>query len=150
MLRALLALEQQIAGPAAPEAQILAAQRMMLMDPLRFRRFALAIETERWNAEWAWQQVMAEVEAGYLELDDPYLRRRRVTDWRDVSEQLLWTLAGQPPALTLTPGILVLDELLPSVAAAWDPTLVLGLVTAQGGATDHSAILADTRWAFQP
>ena len=41
-----------------------------------------------------------------------------------------------------TPGILVLDELFPSVAATLDPTLVLGLVTAQGGATDHSAILA--------
>lgn len=145
VLRALLVLEEQLASTAAPEAQILAAQRMMLMDPLRLEQVALAIETERWNAEWAWQQVMTEVAARYLALDDPYLRQR-VADWRDVSEQLLWTLAGQPPAqpVLTTPGILVLDELLPSVAATLDPTLVLGLVTAQGGATDHSAILART------
>jgi len=143
VLRDLLVLEEQLAGHAAPEAKILAAQRLMLMDPVHLEQVMLAIEIDRWNAAWAWQKVIADVDAQYQALDDPYLRRR-AADWRDVGERLLRVLTGQPPvrqALT-TPGILVLDELTPSAAAALDPALVLGIVTTRGGATDHSAILA--------
>lgn len=145
VLRALLALEQNLAtqAPRGREAEILGAQRLMLMDPSLLERVHEDIAVEQCNAEWIWQAVLTEVDGQYQALDDAYLRRRAV-DWRDVGERLLRVLTGQPPMLqTLTtPGILVVDELAPSVAAALDPTLVLGIVTAQGGANDHSAILA--------
>lgn len=152
VLRALMALEQNLAArsaaaPAPPgrEAEILAAQRLMLMDPALLERVHEDIAIEQCNAEWIWQAVLTEVDAQYQSVDDAYLRRR-VADWRDVGERLLRLLTGQPPVLqTLTtPGILVVEELAPSVAAALDPALVLGIVTARGGANDHSAILART------
>ena len=155
VLRTLAMLEQQVASRTAAglnvvpadrsAASILTAQRLMLLDATLLDRVYQQIATEQWNAEWIWQAVITDVVAQYAAVEDEYVRRRAL-DVREMGEWVLRTLSGQPPLpqpLT-APGILVVDELAPSDAAALDPVLVLGLITMRGGANDHSAILART------
>ncbi|MCE7985064.1 MAG: phosphoenolpyruvate--protein phosphotransferase [Caldilinea sp. CFX5] len=145
------ALATQIAVPgvtaaAATDAPaILTAQRLMLLDPHLTTQTEQRLAAEQCNAEWAWQQVVAAMAARYETLADPYLRQRAV-DLRDVGERVLRHLSGQSLTFQLPPtaGIVAVDELTPSLAAALDPALILGIVTARGGANDHSAILVRT------
>ncbi len=92
----------------------------------------------------AWQISIAEVARAYQELDDPYLQARRL-DVLDVGDQVLRVLlgleTGAPIQLT-APAIVFAEELSPGETASLEPELVLGLVTASGGPTSHSAILA--------
>ncbi len=124
---------------------ILTAQRIMLLDPYLTAQVEDRLAAEACNVEWVWQQVVAETAAQYETLDDAYLQHRAV-DLRDVGARLLRVLSGQSPTVQLptVAGILTVAELTPSLVAGLDPALILGIVTARGGATDHSAILVRT------
>jgi phosphocarrier protein FPr len=77
-------------------------------------------------------------------MKDPVLSGRAV-DLRDVGRRVLRPLADRiedEPALPDRPVILVADDLSPSDTARLDPTLALGLCTAAGGPTSHTAIIA--------
>lgn len=77
-------------------------------------------------------------------LEDPLIRER-ASDMRDVSSRLLRCLAGVPEQnLSVLPGpvIVVADDLVPSDTASLDRENVLGIITALGGVTSHSAIIA--------
>ncbi|WP_066804225.1 phosphoenolpyruvate--protein phosphotransferase [Moraxella oblonga] len=67
----------------------------------------------------------------------------RAMDLKDVGQKVLAKLTGQtldnPPS---EPYVLIKDELLPSDVAKLDAKDVLGILTAQGGASSHSAIVA--------
>ena len=69
----------------------------------------------------------------------------RVTDLHNVRDRALAVLQGLPepgvPAFD-SPVILVAEDLAPADTATLDPELVRGLVTAAGGPTSHTAILA--------
>lgn len=69
----------------------------------------------------------------------------RVTDLQDVRDRAICRLLGRPepgvPELR-HPSIVVAHDLAPAETAAMDRTLVLGIVTAAGGPTSHTAILA--------
>ncbi len=69
----------------------------------------------------------------------------RVTDLRDVRDRTISRLLGRPepgvPQLS-TPAIIVAHDLAPAETATMDKRLVLGIVTAAGGPTSHTAILA--------
>jgi phosphotransferase system enzyme I (PtsI) len=69
----------------------------------------------------------------------------RVRDIEDVRDRLVAELQGIPapgvPELT-EPSVLVARDLAPADTAVLDPTLVLALVTEEGGPTSHTAILA--------
>jgi phosphocarrier protein FPr len=63
----------------------------------------------------------------------------------DVGDQVLRILLGDAARETIRldkPAILYAEELSLAETASLDPELVLGLVTASGGPTSHSAILA--------
>jgi len=70
----------------------------------------------------------------------------RVTDLFDVRDRVIARLLGQPepgvPTLT-EPSILVAQDLAPAETVLLDPALCLGIVTALGGPTSHTAILAN-------
>ena len=144
---ALAALAQTLATRAsADEVGILTAQQLMLADPALLARVNHQIATEAVNAPWAWQQAIDSLVADYQTLEDDYLRRR-AADVRDVGNRVLRHLAHDHAAVTTAPTmrepvILVAAELTPSDTAALDPALVLGIVTATGGATGHAAIIA--------
>lgn len=96
------------------------------------------------NAAWAWQRVIVERVGQLQKLDDPVLAGRAI-DLSDVGERVLALMLGLPRHDALSfdrPGILVAHDLTPSDTAALDPQVVAGFVTAAGGPTSHSAIIA--------
>jgi phosphoenolpyruvate-protein phosphotransferase len=96
------------------------------------------------GAAWAWQQVIDARVAQLAKVDDAVMAARAV-DLSDVGQRVLRRLLGLPSvaALTLnTPAILIADDLTPSDTAGLDPDSVLGLCTALGGPTSHTAIIA--------
>ena len=73
------------------------------------------------------------------------LMAERVTDLRDLEKRLTASLVGEPEPGVPTPqvpSVLVAADLAPADTAGLDPTLVTGLVTAKGGPTSHTAIIA--------
>ncbi|OOR88503.1 phosphoenolpyruvate--protein phosphotransferase [Moraxella caviae] len=71
------------------------------------------------------------------------LLAERAADLRDVGQKVLAKLTGQDvPAAPDSPYVLIKDDLLPSDVARLDPAYVAGILTAGGGASSHSAIVA--------
>lgn len=128
------------------QASIFAAQLMMLDDPLLVRRTDDLIRTERINAEWALDQVVAELRQGVSGEADAWVRDH-IADVADVGGRLQRNLGHATDQLERLirdlepPLVLVTDELPPSVAAQLDWTRLAGLVTDVGGPTNHTMIL---------
>lgn len=96
------------------------------------------------SAAWAWQHVMNERINQMKHIDDPTLAARAV-DLSDVGQRVLRHLvdsAGAMPVSLTTPSILIAPDLTPSDTAGFDPDTILGICTARGGPTSHTAILA--------
>jgi phosphocarrier protein FPr len=91
----------------------------------------------------AWKQAVDRVAETWRALDDPYLRAR-AADVEAVGAQVLAHLlggVGARPAL-VGGGVLIAPDLTPADTAGLDPAVVVGIATALGGPTSHSAILA--------
>ncbi|MCE4053848.1 phosphoenolpyruvate--protein phosphotransferase [Pseudomonas sp. Au-Pse12] len=94
------------------------------------------------SAEAAWMTVI-ETAAQQQEALQDALLAERAADLRDIGRRVLAQLCGiETPAEPDQPYILVMDEVGPSDVARLDPARVAGILTARGGATAHSAIVA--------
>lgn len=125
------------------EAGIFVAHQLMLQDPELLGNVAHELNENPRNAEAIWWAVIEAFASAFQQLDDPYLQAR-AADILDIGRQVLRHLVGiaaSRPTLT-TPAIIVAEEISPSQMAGFDVNLVRGIVTAAGGATSHSAILA--------
>ena len=94
------------------------------------------------SAEAAWQ---AEIEAAAQRQEALHdaLLAERAADLRDIGRRVLARLCGvQLPAEPEEPYVLVMAEVAPSDVAGLDRQRVAGILTARGGATAHSAIIA--------
>ncbi len=123
-------------------ANILAATAQMAQDPALRAEAAGRLAAGESPAEAVDRAVQRFVDmfqsaGGYL--------AERVTDLRSVRDRVVATLLGLPepgvPALD-EPSIVVASDLAPADTAALDPALVLAIVTAHGGPTGHTAIIA--------
>ncbi len=125
------------------DAAIFRAHMLMLRDVDLLDAANARIQAEQINAEAAWHHVYEAVAAQYRALDNAYLRARG-DDVVDVGQRVLRHLLQieDAPVVPTTPGILVTPELTPSLAAQLAPSQVLGIITEQGGATGHGALLA--------
>ncbi|MEF3274417.1 MAG: phosphoenolpyruvate--protein phosphotransferase [Chloroflexus sp.] len=124
-------------------AAIFRAHAELLADPTLMRQ-TVSYMFDGHSAAWAWQQTISARVAQLEKLDDPVLAGRAV-DLSDVGQRVLRHLLGlgEMPFIDLTePAILVADDLTPSDTATLDPDRVLGLCTALGGPTSHTAIIA--------
>jgi phosphocarrier protein FPr len=97
---------------------------------------------------WSWNQAVERLAAKLSALGNPVLAGR-AADLRDVGRRVLIQLypglpTGSPTDLPNHPCIIVASDLSPSDTAGLDVNRVVGLVTAQGGPTSHTAILART------
>lgn len=73
------------------------------------------------------------------------LMAERVTDLRDIEKRLVATLVGAAePGVPVPerPSVLVAADLAPADTAGLDASTVIALVTARGGPTSHTAIIA--------
>ena len=94
------------------------------------------------SAEAAWMSVI-EAAAKQQEALQDALLAERAADLRDIGRRVLAQLCGIETAQEPhDPYILVMDEVGPSDVARLDPARVAGILTARGGATAHSAIVA--------
>jgi len=103
--------------------------------------------TEGHGVAWSWHQAIEQQASSLAALGSPLLAAR-ASDLRDVGRRVLEILQPQQQqnghAAAQAGTILIAPDLAPSDTATLDTSKVLGLCTAQGGPTSHTAILART------
>ncbi|MDW8316916.1 MAG: putative PEP-binding protein, partial [Anaerolineae bacterium] len=140
-LVALEARARQVAGE--DEAAIFEAHRLFLDDEELLGRLKALVLEERWNAKAAVHHVFEQFAEALLSLEEEYFQAR-AADLRDVAQRVLKCLEGEEEDVgeAAEPVILVAEDLTPSDTIRFDREKILGIVTAKGGPTSHSAILA--------
>jgi multiphosphoryl transfer protein len=119
------------------DAHLLFLDDEALLGPARH-----AIFDDGKNAAEAWHDAAEAVAADYRTLDDEYLQAR-AEDLTGVARQVVAALTGVAATGTLSAsGIVVAADLTPADTASLDRELALGIATAAGSPTSHSAILA--------
>ncbi|PSH05628.1 MAG: phosphoenolpyruvate--protein phosphotransferase [Acidobacteria bacterium] len=134
------------AAPRGAAAEILAAQALILSDPVLLDAVRSKISVQKVSAARAWREESAKLASSYSEMEDEYMRAR-AADVRDISASVLRAIVGESQIAKIQPdppAILVTTELLPSEAMACDPKCVLGVLASAGSATAHAAILMRT------
>src|SRR5688572_25566920 len=129
----------------AEAAGIFDAHRMLLADPTLHEMIKALSDTGK-NAEAAVVAAADELAAEFAAMEDE-LFAARAADVRDLARRVLRILLDVPDTslgALAAPSIIVAHDLSPSDTAGLDPTMTLGLCTAAGGKTSHSAILART------
>ena len=127
------------------EASIFEAHQEMLSDPALEGKIREFVEIGQ-TAEQA-LVIATEELANLLASMDDELFAARALDVKDVGRRVLRIMLGfSDTALSAVtePSIIIAEDLTPSDTASLDPKLTLGFITAQGGLTSHSAILART------
>ncbi|MGC8945854.1 MAG: phosphoenolpyruvate--protein phosphotransferase [Anaerolineae bacterium] len=125
-------------------AAIFQAQILMLEDPELLTRVRLALEEQGVNAEAALSDASG-LYVHMLEAVHSEYLRARAADVRDVTTRLLCILLGISPcpdSIPPVPSVILAHHLMPSDILSLDRSRVLGLCTAEGGATSHVALLA--------
>ncbi|KFX68498.1 PTS fructose transporter subunit IIA [Pseudomonas taeanensis MS-3] len=120
---------------------IFITHQAMLRDPA-LREDVEAHLAEGLGAEAAW---LAETEAAARQQEALHdaLLAERAADLRDIGRRVLAHLCGADSlSEPEEPYILVMDEVAPSDVASLNRRRVAGILTARGGATAHSAIIA--------
>ncbi len=129
---------------SAQDAAIFDAHLLLLQDPDLLTLARARIFEKHENAARAWHTVIQLTAQEYRALPDPYLQARAV-DIEDVGRQVLFCLADKSIITPFTfdqPVILFAEDLTPTETSQLNMELVLGIITAGGGPTSHSAILA--------
>ncbi|HCW0492193.1 TPA: phosphoenolpyruvate--protein phosphotransferase [Pseudomonas aeruginosa] len=146
LLRAKRAVDEEIVGLVERSTvkairEIFVTHREMLDDPELAEQVQLRLNRGE-SAEAAWSRVVEDSAAQQEALHDALLAER-AADLRDLGRRVLARLCGvEAPREPEQPYILVMDEVGPSDVARLDAQRVAGILTARGGATSHSAIIA--------
>ncbi|MFT4055439.1 MAG: phosphoenolpyruvate--protein phosphotransferase [Novosphingobium sp.] len=131
----------------ASEAAIFKAQAELLEDT-DLITLTCQLMVEGHGVAWSWHQAVERIAGKLSALGNPVLAAR-AADLEDIGQRVLaeidptlvfGTLADLPDE----PTILVATDLSPSDTATLDTAKVVGIATALGGPTSHSAILART------
>jgi multiphosphoryl transfer protein len=128
---------------AVASDEILAAQAMILEDPVLLEAVRTAIRKEKLPAMRAWLNESEKLARSYSSMEDEYLRAG-AADVRDISHSLRREMSGAKTTGRIQPeppAILFTDELLPSEAMVCDPQHVLGVLARTGSPTAHASIL---------
>ena len=125
------------------QAAIFRAHQALLDDPDLLADVRARIDAGH-SAAWSWQQGIDARVADLKQLGNERLAARSA-DFHDVGQRVLrvlsWTSEGEA-RLPDTPVILIAEDLTPSDTARLDPRRTLGVCTASGGPTSHTAIIA--------
>jgi phosphotransferase system enzyme I (PtsI) len=137
--------------PATAPAEISAfinLHQMILSDSTLSVAPRRIIETENCNAEWALKVQTDALLAQFDEMEDEYLRERRV-DVIQVAERVMKALSGNPgyvpPPLTADAEhnrILVAHDLSPADVVQFKQHRFASFITDLGGTTSHTAVVA--------
>ena len=126
------------------EGAIFDAHLLILQDPDLIQQARKGIDERHENAAFAWNAAVTATAESYRALDDPYLQQR-AADVEDVGTQVLFAMMNKKangPIAFDQPVILYAADLTPTETSQLDMNMVLGIITAGGGPTSHSAILS--------
>ncbi|WP_369938992.1 phosphoenolpyruvate--protein phosphotransferase [Xanthomonas medicagonis] len=131
----------------AGDAAIFRAQAELLNDT-DLITLACQLMVEGHGVAWSWQQAVERMANKLSALGNAVLAGR-ASDLRDVGRRVLAQIdpslaSGSLEQLPERPCILIASDLSPSDTAHLDTRRVLGLATALGGPTSHTAILSRT------
>jgi multiphosphoryl transfer protein len=132
--------------PVPAQAEIFKAHQALIGDP-ELKAEVVALIRENHGAAWSWQQIIERRVDEVRRLKNERLAGR-AADLRDIGQRVLRLFSGvvsRDPVLPAGQCILVADDLTPSDTAKLDPKKILGLCTASGGPTSHTAIIARAR-----
>ena len=135
--------EEMAARSGEGEAAIFRAHQALLSDDDLLGEVHALIAGGH-SAAWSWNEAIERRVSELQELKNERLAGR-AADFHDVGQRVLRLLAGAEHGeldLPDEPVILVADDLTPSDTARLDPKRILGLCTASGGPTSHTAIIA--------
>jgi len=126
----------------AKHAEIFAAHAEFLEDPELLAEARAAIAGGA-SAPAAWQGAAEGRAMALAGMGDALLAARAI-DLKDVSRRVLRQLVGGSSEVAPLPqnAVVAAEDLTPSETANLDPAKVVGMVTAAGGPTAHTAILA--------
>ncbi len=118
---------------------------LMLKDPQLKGTAGEYIRTLSLNAEWALEKAVADQEAKFGAIDDPYIRER-MQDVRVVSDRVQSKLAGRSNDFKAMQGrfIIMAHDLSPADTVAMEVDKIMAFATVQGGKTSHTGIMART------
>lgn len=145
-MKAVSAQLQQSSQSSHGATDILAAQALILNDPVLLDKLKALIQERHLSAAQAWTKATEELAAQYQEIDDSYLCER-AADVRDIARRVLRKMQGKESSVAIAldrPAILLANELLPSEADACNAAMVLGVIARSGSASSHSAIILRT------
>ena len=123
------------------EAGIFKTQLLALDDPLFMDSVKAPILDDGCTAEEAVGRAVLSLTGRFKALEDPRLQERAADVW-DVGQRLIRNLAGAPDSGQPEAGILFAANLAPSEVSLLEPAQVTAIVTEEGSATGHAAILA--------
>ncbi|MCP1659231.1 phosphoenolpyruvate--protein phosphotransferase [Neisseria perflava] len=121
--------------------QIFKAHAALLDDPELLQQVNDGLQ-ENLTAAAAWHSRIEALAKEQESLNNALLAER-AADLRDVGNKVMAVLCGvQTASEPDEPYILVMEDVVPSVVARLDKNRVAGILTAAGGASSHSAIVA--------
>lgn len=132
------------------EAEIFAAQKMILEDPSLIERITDHIRSKNFNAEKAVISSLDYFEDQLAQMDNAYIKER-ASDIGEVKRRLLDALANLNPSFQCANDsfcqkgknrIVIAQELTPSLTMELNTDFIRGFVTDRGGVASHAAILA--------
>lgn len=135
-------LSRRAAAASGPATDVLRAQALMVADPMLLDAVDAQIRNGT-DAPHAIEAAFATHRAAFLAAGG--LLAERVTDLDDLRDRGIAAVLGVPPPGIPDPGrpfVLAAVDLSPADTSGLDPDTVLALVTAEGGPTSHTAILA--------
>ncbi len=128
------------------KAAVFNAHLDILTDPELALQVKNKVKEENVNVAFAVQEVAKSFKKIFVAMDDDYMKER-IADIADVTSRLIKIIEGlEIHDLTLINEeiIIVANDLTPSETSQLNPKFVKGFITAIGGRTSHSAIMART------
>ncbi len=127
---------------------------LILSDPMISEAPLDIIRSRHYNAEWALVTQIEELSAQFDEIEDTYLRERKV-DIQQVAERVLKKLMGSEPLAAARPAtldadddevmaqmVVVAHDISPADMLKFRDRSFIGFVTDVGGQNSHTAIVA--------
>ncbi len=144
--QSLLKLLASLPADAPTEARpLIEIEQMLLEDPMLIDSAKRAIESQYWNAEWAFASNAQLLAEQFDDFEDAYLRERS-RDVRQLAEKVLKALASANTGTKRSvregaePLIFVAEDIAPADMLSLKNAI--GFALDLGGTTSHSAILA--------
>ncbi|MDR1538897.1 MAG: phosphoenolpyruvate--protein phosphotransferase [Clostridiales bacterium] len=137
--------EKAVADVGEVNAAIFEIHQMMLEDEDYQDSVIGIIQTQSVNAEYAVSVTAENFAQIFSSMDDAYMKGR-AADVHDISERLQRLLDpdSYEPLVLKRPVIVAAADLAPSETVQLERSMILGMITAEGSTSSHTAILART------